>query len=490
MTSYPVTAKRHIPSYNKRMEKKFLVLVSVLFLFSLLLRLYFIHTFPFYNDESTYIRDGLLMVTKPDLRFLSLDHWGKYPLPFWIFGSFAAIFFNPYAARYSSFIAFCITCLILFLALRQNTVDLRTRLGILLLYAFSPFSMIFQSLVLMEAMLLPLSLLVLYILRLYEKKPNFLLIMSTFLLSTIAVLIKVTALPLFFLFPTLLLIHRHFPNKSVFHFFVYLILSGTLAYSMRGIIPDLWGQTMIHITSFSDITQLPVSLWIHNTLLLLYGSLIYLFPLFLVLFNNRNNKTHMSFFIVSLLLLIFPSLLLGKPLYYRYFSQGIILIFVILAKIYSPLSKKILIGSVSVSMILSVWFVLSPQQFFTLFPAGSALASERDYAFGRPSGYPARDIVHSIEKTYPYSSVVIATPDDPGNPSDYFHAIWYFHPNRKVVLTSTSDDIKALKQYTDSFPILFIARNTLVTEEMKTLLSPPKTFYPPDETEPVNVYEL
>jgi 4-amino-4-deoxy-L-arabinose transferase-like glycosyltransferase len=160
------------------MKKTIIILLGII-LITLLLRLYSLTVLPVFGDEAIYIRWAQVMRAEPELRFLPLSD-GKQPLFMWAVIPFLKIFENPlFAGRLVSVIAgmgtmigiFVLTLLLFGKSPKfknfsgtgsvftkavkslQNTGSLNIALIASAFYAFSPFSVFFDRIALVDSLL-------------------------------------------------------------------------------------------------------------------------------------------------------------------------------------------------------------------------------------------------------------------------------------------------------------------------------------------------
>lgn len=462
--------------------------IAIVFV-SLVLRVLFISVFPLFNDESIYIRWGVLMSKHEELRYASLGYFGKHPLPFWLFGSAAYLFQHPYAARLISLSLFVMSCIFFYHLLKRMNTSHAQRLFLLCVFCFSPLTLLFHSMALMESLIIPCMLLLILLSIAYTRSPRFVYIPFIVITVFLLLLLKYNTLLITGIFPLILCMQywngRHI-QRILLHGMVYALLYTALLALFYTSLVSNTHEARKYVFTLQEVVQIPVMAWVRS-LGLLVGGILFYSPVHILLIRKSRLTKESLLCIVLFFLSTFPIVLFGKIVSFRYFLPGVVFLYPLLIEATRYASKRIYALASGINIVLFLLFVFSPPLMFSFIPAHSVLTTERDYVFGRAGGYTARQLVTYLDAEYPTSILVV--PDDPGNPIDYLHA-WYAAQKRTIVIASSEEDLRQIAAVAVSVPVLYIDRGERISPDLKTRLSLNKTFYSLDKSSTIDVFKL
>src|SRR3989344_3838664 len=146
------------------------ILLFLIFFSFIILRLFLIFTFPPFIDESLYTWWGMQSILDPEKRFVAVYFWGKQPLPFWIYGLGSFLFEDPIIGARLFNLILAIPGFFFLYHLIKNLKGKTASIIALIFLTFAPAFILFQSLALMDGMLLTLNIIALWILfKLWKK---------------------------------------------------------------------------------------------------------------------------------------------------------------------------------------------------------------------------------------------------------------------------------------------------------------------------------
>jgi 4-amino-4-deoxy-L-arabinose transferase-like glycosyltransferase len=134
-------------------DKKFVFGALFVIFLGFLFRIVKLSSWPIFADEAIYIRWAQVMRAEQTLRFLPLSD-GKQPLFMWVMIPFLKIFADPlFAGRFLSVLCGIFTMIGIFIFSIFLFGNKKISILALLLYAFSPFSVFFERMALVDSML-------------------------------------------------------------------------------------------------------------------------------------------------------------------------------------------------------------------------------------------------------------------------------------------------------------------------------------------------
>lgn len=475
----------------------------------LVLRLFFIFNFPPYVDESSYLYVSQLMLTSPDLSFLSVSLWGKQPLPFWLMGIGANVFQNnPLTGSRLVILLISLPSFFILFYLIKNLKNENAAVIGILIYSLAPFFIISHSLAIIDGVLLPLSIIVLYFIFRLWKKFSFRLLVILGVTLGISFWVKSTSLFLIaFAFFSLIYISRDAGVKSSKIFTrlsVILFITGAIAMPLiiHPAYPVIWSENTRFAFTMAELVSLPFNAWGDNLLHFILSGLIYFTPLVLLTFNNMPGKIKdkkYRFLIIWFLVSVFLVALTGRRNIFRYYSFGLAPLLIIWAislsgfiagyKKFKPFLYFLIMPVTLASLLL----IFKPTVFFGFFPKNSVLSGERDYAYSWPAGYGIKEMLSFILNKTKGSQIILIQPYNGANNIHY-----YILGNRqyenviKVIQldVNSEDDLKQLEPLDKNSPLYHVSNNLVIPEAIKKNLKLIKSIPKPGDGDFIGLYEF
>lgn len=480
-----------------------------LFLLFILLRLIFIFNFPPFCDESIHVNTAQVMMSYPDMQWLSISVQTKPPLIFWFFGIGSFLFRDPIiGARLIALLLSVPSFFILFYWVKGMVNEKTAKIALLIL-TLCPLFILFQSTVLMEGLIITVTLAIFWLLFLIKEKEDWQKFIILGILFGVTFWIKLSALLATFL-AYILLICIIFNKKISLKRKIVLLFIPMIIFLLfvlfLAIRPDfryLFSEYNRYTVSGNDLTAFSTNLWMNNFFYIFLTLLIYLAPttLFGIIFAVKkiNNKLLFLLLLGSILLLL-SAIFTIKVMRVRYFLPGIIPLVPVFAIGANEIIQKWKKYQINVSIlfftplvILSLILVISPTTFFSFFPKDSIVKSERDYAFSWPSGYGMKEAINFIEKNKLYNSqMLLIVPSASGNPGDYFSAYYRFDPLVKVVMSpvSSKEDFENINKAFKPAPLYLLTRGSFITKEIEPFIRKIMIFNKPNNEDFLGLYEI
>lgn len=480
-----------------------------IFLLYLVLRLFFIFNFPPYVDESSYLYVSQLMLSSPDLSFLSVSLWGKQPLPFWLMSIGASVFQNnPLAGSRLVILLISLPSFFILYRLIKNLKNESAAIIGILIYSLAPFFIISHSLAIIDGILLPLSIIVLYIIFRLWKKFNFRLLVILGIILGISFWVKSTSLFLIaFAFFSLIYISRDTgvkPSKIFTRVSVILLIIGAIGMPLitHPAYPVIWSENTRFAFTMAELISLPFNAWGSNFLHFILSGLIYFTPLVVLTFNNMPGKVKdkkYRFLIIWFLVSVFLIALTGRHNIFRYYSFGLAPLLIIWAislsgfiakyKTFKPVAYLFIMPVALASLLL----IFNPPVFFGFFPKNSVLASERDYAYSWPAGFGVREMLSFILDSTKGSQIILIQPYNGANNIHYYILGNRQYENAIKVIqldVSPEDGFKQLEPLAKNTPLYHVSNNLVIPEAIKKNLKLIKSIPKPGDGDFIGLYEV
>ncbi|OGD94200.1 hypothetical protein A2697_00825 [Candidatus Curtissbacteria bacterium RIFCSPHIGHO2_01_FULL_41_44] len=481
----------------------------------LLLRLVFIFTFPPFVDESIYINPKMLLPDK-DLSFVAVSFWGKQPLPFWLFGLGSKLTFDPLiGARLINLLFAAIAFFGLYKLVKGIRGERVAKMALILL-SFTPFFVFFQSLAIMDPLILSLTVIALALLFEIWRHPKISNAVFLGFVFGISFWIKNTGLftPFFIQGALIYLIKttKRPVNKLIIVTPPFVALLVWLPLILRKDFWLLWFENSQFSLSPKELLSFPFGLWIHNIFYFVLTLFIYLTPLLFISFfslffkKSKNIKFSLTkeekMFFVLFAAFAISVIITAKTMRAKYYIQAAAPLLPLLAlglanfsdyfKKYSRIAGTFVLASV---FLITCFMIISPPSYFSLFVKNSLIANERDYVFSWPSGYGMRetgDFVKTLARPFGLP-VVLAMPAAPeSNLSFYMTARKDLVKNLNFVLVGVSSkkEFAAITSFSESYDLYFAGDSGIIPEEVLQSLVPIKTFDKPGKEDYIGLYKV
>ncbi|MBI3103916.1 glycosyltransferase family 39 protein [Candidatus Daviesbacteria bacterium] len=222
--------------------KKEIFIILILFAFYFLFRLPNLTLQPIFADEAIYIRWAQVMRSEPTLRFLPLSD-GKTPLFMWAMIPLFKIFEDPlFAGRFLSVMSGFVT-LIGVLALAWRVFGIKTALWASFIYVVVPYTVFFDRMALVDAMLSAFTVWALFFATLLAQKVRLDLAMILGFILGGAWLTKTPAVLNLFLLPASILAFKKskedkYSSLKLFFFWLIAIFIALLMYNALRLGPN------------------------------------------------------------------------------------------------------------------------------------------------------------------------------------------------------------------------------------------------------------
>ena len=267
------------------------MLISILVIVTFLTRIINLLNIPIFTDEAIYIRWAQIGLADPAHRFIALTD-GKQPLLTWIMYPFLKIFTDPlFAGRFVSVLSAVFAVCGIYLIARE-LFSRKVALFASILYIFSPFTLIYDRLALMDSLLAMFAIWSLYLHILLVRRLRLDIALILGIIIGLAMLTKSSALFFIYLFPASLILFDLKQKEIIQRFFkwsAYVVISSVIAlvmYNSLRLSPWFYiieQKNLTFIRTFSDFVSDPFVSLIPN----LHGLFIWLFeyitlPVFVV----------------------------------------------------------------------------------------------------------------------------------------------------------------------------------------------------------------
>lgn len=477
----------------------------------LLLRLVFIFTFPQFVDESIYIKPDLFMPGR-DLDFLAVSFWGKLPLAMYLFWWGSKLTSNPLIGARLVTLFFAIAGFFLLFFLLKNLKDEKTsKLG-LILFSLCPLFIFFQSMVLMDSLLLTMILAILFLIFEIEKKPKLWLFVLLGVVMGISLWLKVNVIaPVFLGWLALIYLLRDRIGKSLNIFLIFIPILVSVFMVVPLLLRPDFGSLFIEAgrlsLSFSELIRFPFKEWILNFVYFGETLFVYLTPsvfaIFFFIFRGKERgekffKVLLFLFIIFSLSIIIPA----KIIRTRYFVFALAPALPLLAigasnfLEFGRKYRKLLEVFLFLPLIFASFVIVAyPASFFSLFPKSGLVSRERDYALSWPSGYGMReagDYVKTLAKPFG-PPVVLALPATPASNLSFYlviHRELTRSLNIVLVPISSKKEFEALLPFAASNELYFMADSAIIPDELQGNLKLLKSFEKPGKEDYIGLYKV
>lgn len=390
-------------------------------------RIFHLLNVPIFTDEAIYIRWAQIGLSDPAHRFISLTD-GKQPLLTWLMYPMLKIFPDPlFAGRFISVLAGVGSVLAIYV-LGRELFGRRTALVASLLYIFSPFTVVYDRLALMDSLLAMFGLWSLYLEILLVRRLRLDVALLLGFSLGFGLLTKSSAYFYLYFLPFTLLFFRFDKKGSGKHLLTYVGLStisvtiGIGMYNLLRLSPWFYiieQKNYSFIYTFGEFLQSPFQFFWHNLYGLLQIFVLYLtMPLVLLLtgaivwgvarFDRR--------IVLLFLWFLFPFLALamfGKVIFPRFILFMIIPLFIIIAHTIVQLSlylrKRLLLFLCIVFLVLSLPVYQSILALSAPVEMNIPRADRNQLFDDWPSGYGVQEVVNFLDEQSQNGKVVIGT---------------------------------------------------------------------------------
>jgi hypothetical protein len=484
-----------------KQTKPVLIFIFVIFL---LTRIIYLIGYPLFTDESSNIRWGLVMIHNPELRFASLIAQRKQPLADWLFGYGAQIIRNPQIG--ARLISLC-TAIVSFFTLyfwSNRLYGKKIAIIAALLITASPLFVHFQTLALMEGMVLLDTILIFWLTQEYLNNRNLYILFLIGLSYAFGLWVKTdTIIPIFLSGTTLLIFNlqmKPFKWRKIFNLLIPLLtgIIFIIPLVIQNNFTKLISEPSFFTFTLNEILHLPVKHWFLNLIQISFCTFIYLGLISiigLVVYYWKvgiNKNFHLSVWMVIQLCI---PLFLNKILTTRYYIGAFIPMIILIALGINTLIsdnnrffKYIITGAIIWNISLSGILLFNAQWFFGLFPKSSIFGGERNYALGWTSGYATRQALTYLTSSLPDSPTIIGVPDYPGNPTDYLVSYYFYNQKHVTAIINTESDLNQFRNNFPNIPIYYATRDSIPTEISKNHLVEIQKFGITDSGDNIRIY--
>lgn len=488
------------------MQKKHLISIVILGIF-ICLRLLYISTLPLIESESSDIRWGQIMVYQPDMRWASFVYPHKQPLPYWLFGIMTLATGNIVVAPRLVSLFFGLASFFVVYHWVRILADQETAKISLAIMAIIPLFIHFQSLALMESMVIFTVILSLWSVTMFAKTNSAVYALTLGIAAAIGFWTKtntITSSILCFAAVGYIGLMRkpyHFSNILP----IVLAVSTGLLFVIPLVSQPNFDQVVQNVSLYNftkkELFRLPVSLWISNVIEVIYSLLIYGGPLFylaLIFCIRKKPIGRLTWLWACTLVLFAIPIIVNKTTNARYYLPALIPLLPILAvgtrAIFSSQNNKLkYLGYTCATgtVLLSTILIVDPRMFFSFFPDIRPLSNERGYALGWSSGYATREALKVLDDpTRTEKVVVIGVQDWQGNPSDYLLISYYFNPNRPVIFINMAKDVQQVSGIIGKVPVYFVTRTNVYHDDLLPYLEKLYSFRSPGSDDYVEIFRV
>lgn len=440
---------------------------------------------PIFTDEAIYIRWAQIGFSDPAHRYLALTD-GKQPLLIWLMYPALQLFSDPlFAGRFVSVVSGVLASIGVYFATRE-LFGKKTAVYAMCLYIFSPFTLLYDRLALMDSLLTTFGVWSLYLEILLVRRLRLDVALLLGLTIGFGLLTKSSAQFYLYLIPVSLLFFDFCTKKRIHNFCKWVglnLISGTLSlvmYNSLRLSPWFYlikQKNYSFILTPSEFIKNPFALFIPNLNGLVPMLFTYLTPsitlvvIIGVLWGIFRKEIRIIYLFIWFL---FPFLVLaafGKVIFPRYILSMIIPLFLIAAfllrhitefmyqkmKIFFPVLILILIFPLYQSILL----IINPVE------ANIPRADRNQFFDDWPSGYGVKETISFLEKKATEGKVVIGTEGTFG----LFPAVFeiYLGANKNVEIkgywpvSSVPHDLLALSQTTPTY-LVFKEKQSIPSE--------------------------
>ena len=387
----------------------------------------------------------------------------------------------------------------------------------LFIFSLTPLFVFFQSLAIMDPLILSLTIVALFLLFEIARKPSLFNALLLGLVFGFSFWIKNTGIfTVIFIEVALLYLLSKTGKVKVNKILVagVPILVGffiSLPLILRGDYWLLWFENSQFSLSFGELFRLPVTLWFYNIAYFLLTLFIYLTPLafisFAFLFLGKKKISFALSREEKVLLILFLAfsisiILTAKTMRTKYFIGAAAPLLPLLAigvcgfsdhfKKYAQTFKFLILLSL---FFASAVLIIAPTTFFSMFGKSSIVANERDYAYSWSSGYGMRqagDFAKSLAKPFG-PPVVLALPATPAsNLSFYLTKQKDLTKSLNIVLVpiSSKKEFESLAPFEKSSDLYFMADSAIIPDELLGNLRLLKSFDKPGNEDFIGLYKV
>lgn len=301
-------------------------IIPLLVLVYIASRLYVVNHWPLFFDEAIYVRWATAVYEDWTWKFVSLID-GKQPLFIWLTS------FNLYliqdvfiAGRMVSFISGLINLFAIYW-LGKRIFDQKVGLLATFLYLIIPFYQIYDSLALMDTLLLTTALITAVFSILLAEKLRWKYAVVMGIAAGLGLLTKSSAIIYILLIPTSIVFLKSYKKEAIKKYFIFVLISVILAKIIESIMrfsiyyPIIAEKNKVFSYTFDELIKMPISNIMTNfnnigIWMVSYFGLTVVLGAFSINFVNRNRKiAYLSLNIITSLVI---AGILGKQLYPRY----------------------------------------------------------------------------------------------------------------------------------------------------------------------------
>ncbi len=468
--------------------------IAFLFCLFLFLRLLLLFRYPPFSDESIYVRWGQLMVQNPMMRWASIHYVSRQPLAFWIFGIGSHIFGTPFIGARLAVLIINAISFFFFADWVSHIVNEKISVIALFLFAVTPIFVFFQTVALMDGLLVTAMVLLLWSLS----RKN--IVVTAFSLA-VSLWIKSTGLIMALVaMGAITYADRKHPFTALLRIGLCMGITVILLLPLL-LRPDrsfLFAEPHSFTYSIRELFTFPFPIWVRNIGIVVFALLVYVNPLYpIAIFFSRNQLPRRYFYFLLYFTLATAGIVIltGKLFTTRYVLICLVPLLPLLASgIYDLWVKKrrlIVIMTLTFPAIFSGILILNARWYFWLFPDHTPLTQERNYAYYWTSGYASSDAARYIRSNISHGTpVLLAVADTPDNPSDYILATFYSSRTIAVIFLNSQEDLKNQAKLIQTYPTYYIVRRDTSPPFLLPYLTEVKKFPTPDGADFVGIYAV
>lgn len=492
---------------NTRDNVRFFSFILFIIILFFCLRFIFIVRFPPMEAETTNIRYGQMMVWVPTLRFASLQLASKQPLAYWLFGSATLITKDLVVAPRLISVAFGIITVFFLYLWTRKLFDKQISMVCILLVTVMPVFIIFQSLALMESIILATTVLSIWAVTEFALTHQLIYPVILGFVSAIGFWTKTNSV-LISAFSVVVLGYLSFVRtkfRGVTILPVIFALSVCVIFILPLVVQPLFHRVLSDVNTFTftirELFEFPIKTWLGNVLHVLYGFFIYGSPLFVLglirgLQDLRRKKVLLLLGIAGALL--FLPLLFNRAITTRYYLPAFIPItpivalgLIAIAKSSNIFLKTLFLICIVLTVLLNAVLIYDAKIYFRLFPDRPPFANERGYALGWSSGYATQQALKVLnDPSLIPERAVIAVQDFQGHPTDWVVSTYFFNNNRPIVFINTAKELNRLDVFKNTLPVYFVTRSNLYYEDLKPYLTKLHEFQSPNSSDYIEIYQM
>ncbi len=457
--------------------------MALLFILFCVTRLILILNLPPFTDESMFIRWGLLMIDNPQFRWASIQYISRQPLAFWLFGIGARFVGNPLIGARFVTLVFSIPSFFAVYKITQRIASSRQAMVSLAVFSLCPIFILLQSLALMDGIILSVGVIILLLIIEWCRKPSWVFLAMLGVLEGLLLWIKSTAVIIVIL-TTVSILYSSIRQKqrlptaclrAAFPFVMACIILIPLL--IRPDIGFILGEPSDFTQTPAELFRFPILTWAQFVTILAIGLIIYLSPpvvLCAAMGWKHIKKGYRAILSLWLVVPIAITVVTGTFFRFRYFAFALpaLLPWVNIA----TLPRVPRTASWIILAALAGLLIIHPRTFFAIFPYRFPKLLEREYAYDWTAGFGTRDAVNYINDhlTQTQSTIYVAVPDVPGNPTDFILATYFYHPTVRATLATTTNesDFRKLEPLTKQGPTYLVTRSGLANDDIQQFLKP------------------